>query len=1144
MTRTNDYFYKKYNDMARKLWCIPKNDTLVKQVANKYELSRDDAWTIINNAREADSTLADDKITFQEMDNSEAFKNALADYSREYLSVEKDNPLLQEAPDIKRTISDNKQELRDLFSLEMSDEEVEEMMSRRQQILNNTRASKISTADMASLLKAFPDPRRLDFLGDWFCHSICYHLTEVATDQEVRDAYNLPTLPERRDYLINPDTSRIILALTAQDLKDAREDLIADGKTQLADELTATLKNYKTLMFMYGGSLFRDEGIAVNMSGGMTLEDLDPSSESRNEMGEEGQREDDPEDGEKPVNSFSASDQNKSVSSKIVPGIKHMLSSLVEKTRGGEDKLDKFGFGLFTFVPTHLAVNKRLTICRGCTTYDEMIKRLERNRKGTPWINDILSALDTKDKFDVTGTIRTSTSKKEQLQTMFFQSFRKQFTRFRNTFRRYDDDGNMYFDTRDANLNHKYESIVGRARTLFSIREGIKKSENGKEIIGNGARIFKDGKLDSEALSDVRKELELGKSGTVDQQIAKAYQEYQLEIAERNSAWIEDGEEFQYVNTYRSIEEAEEHLRDILNASLGVRASKDMFDDYLSNVLPGQEDQPINAGEDRELNQRFNRLKELFSYTKLLTGALKTWVESAKDAPISNPFYRKRNEEGGQEASAVRNWYNNIAEKLAQFSPDSFESSFYMNKKHYYSWNNPSSAQSIVEMMTSSEKKKREDYIRKKYCKDEMWFLKPGSTAKNPRFYSEWLQELWDGAGVYKGGSPSLPIFQYAEKPAFCAIEYNDQSEMHYSLNVLNDYFNNRLEGNELKRDRGWYRMLIAGDKPRYAQIYGKRYGSDFNKEKDYHSVIARQAVDFFSQELVRAHNVMQRALRNDIKKIDGYDIRVSGDTDAKSEKIRNVIEKMKNKKAVTFRDLIVDGRYIFRETGASFFLNKFLNKEIEKNSELGKYIIKRMFNAGLSNEDLQVVETGIVSTFKDAFHEYMRSIKENDIDYFKRIGLFETRAEKVLENGETYSVQHLKYLNGCIQQWHKEEGLNMYERDDDQLEEASEKFGIELQENGSSNQALKEAIQFDEDLENFVYNNWLAKANMSQIFDVDLAFYGNTPNFQKRNAQVVSSGYASDPDASIHNKKVSDGKYRSITIKTSKVKSNYIDNI
>ena len=84
----------------------------------------------------------------------------------------------------------------------------------------------------------------------------------------------------------------------------------------------------------------------------------------------------------------------------------------------------------------------------------------------------------------------------------------------------------------------------------------------------------------------------------------------------------------------------------------------------------------------------------------------------------------------------------------------------------------------------------------------------------------------------------------------------------------------------------------------------------------------------------------------------------------------------------------------------------------------------------------------------------------------------------------------------------------------------------------------------FYDDLQNYVYNNYLAKVNMLQIFDVDPAFYGGTQNFQKRNAQIVSAGFIPDPGARLHGDTVSDGKYRSITIKTDKTASSHNRNL
>lgn len=1105
--------------MANKLWCIAPSHPLVIQVAEKYNLSKGDAKTIVNQARKDNPALQANDVTLEFLEGQDSFKKALAVFTEK--AVDTEDVLFKNVAGTSKEVLDFQDELRHQLELEFSAEEVEDIMQRQLDIAGTTKMSKVSASKIAGILKTFKDTRRLEFLGNWICKYMSELMTLVESSADIRESIGVPKLNRRIDYYYNQDALNSIYDIIKDVLSEKADALQEKGNDDLAAELRAVVNNFHTLLFMYGGRIFRTEGVEIGIDGAASVTEVENDSPERNDANDD--NDDDNEDeGEKTTNTFGASDQNKSVTSKIVPSIKILLSNIHEVDSKGNDIADPYGYDLQTYISVPLAVNKLLTLCRGCQTYEQMLQVLEKNKKSTPWIAQLLNALDTKSSVDVTGEVETSSSKKEQLQSMFFQSFRKQHTRMRQSFMQYNEDGYLTTVNRDANVGHRSDKMLNSIKSKFRRFAGL--------------AIFKDNAIDFDAFTRIAKELSAGtqKEPGVTGELAIAYGEAK-DIAREASL---SGKQGNFKQAFAKLNTAEEHLRKILK-QFGIDISKQVLDEYLANTEETGQSNTFwgnyqGFGND-EFQTRYERMNDLIKKVKGLNDAFKRWGQAqksgqTKDTPWTDPFIRKKGNSDYKDIYSISRWYENVINALTEFSPDSYESRTHINHKDYYSWNNPSTVMTIVENLTTKDKAKVQEYILKKYGKDITWFLKPGSTVEDPHFYADWLEELYHGTG--------RSVMAYSEKPSFCGKEYNDISDVGYALSILTDFFSQVRQ----KKDSAWYRMLIASDKPRYSSILFTRHSDNSVDdagswtEKNYHNVIARKAIDFFAQELRRSIDVVQYALQSGTK-VDGYDLKIN-------EGNKHIFDKIKAKKEVTVDDVLKDGRYIFRGTGAAFYLNKFILNEIESKTELGRYAVDRIFNSW-KYEGQNLVDESIIPAFKTGFHKYMQDIKEDYYKYLKDTGLFaeQTKRASADEGGNT---QHLMYLAGNLTQWHEGEERfiqRMYSR----KQEASE---LAKQDNRDISKETDwkpyycELVQFRDDLEEFIYNNWLAKANMSEIFDVDLAFYGNTTNFQKRNAQVVSSGYVADPDAKIHGEPVSDGKYRSITLRTTKEKSNFIPNL
>ena len=1098
-----------------KFWCIATSHPLVQQVAEKYNLDAKDARTIVNNAKANDAALQLDDISLPVLENSDAFKDALHTYSQQFID---DEALLDKVPGIGAANPSAKDILRKELEQMMSPEEAEDVMSLYSDIRLSRKANRETTAKVAKLFAAFKNPNRLGFIGEFVSHYVSDVVTKLESDPNKRNELGIARHGKRIEYLTDTDSVEAIKDEIFNTLTEQADTLRNEGKTTLADELDAAADNLDTLLYIYGRQLFSLEGVSVDPNGVFTT----PNMGQR--ITEEDMEDDDDVDNEIPSSPFSASEQNQSVLTKLVPNIKVLLSGITDMTSESEEKTDPYGYGLWTYIPLNRSVNKLLHLCNSCHTYAEMIDVLDRNRRAIPWVGQLLSGLDTQNTNDASGTVTVSKSKKEQLQTMFFKSMRKALTLFRNTYNQRDNNGDLIMENSEVNRSGVATSLTRQLTSKFSRMSNLP--------------IFSKEGIDFDY---IRKNLLPAVVSDINSSINKAA--LLAADAEKKQGSLKDA--------FDTLKDGEKKLRDTLK-SLGINVTNDILNDYLSNT---REDRPQKKkSRDREdFDLRVQRMRELRTKTETLVRNLLEWGEAQKsklttDTPRTNPFKYRQSDYA--KISYIRNWYNNIIAAVSDFSTDSIEPNAYSNGKNRYAHNNPSTLSNIIDRLTGTPQRVR-DYIMEKYGKDPVWFMKKSDDDK-PHFYSWWLESLYH--------SPKGTKIELSEKPVSCKTDYMDQTDTQYALSILNDYFL-PVELTDTDDPTAWYRMLINSDKPRFASIRFRKYNNNDTAddegrvwtEDNYHSVIARQAVDFFTQELKRAAEVISAARNNDNTELSirGYDIAAKGAA-------KTVLNKIAQGKRITIGDVLDDrGRYIFRGSGASFFLNKFLNKEIEDKTELGQYIVDKIFNSHKrihTKAEWEQIDRDIIPVFKEAFHSYMQGVADRTFRQYFDIGMFLPKTQTETVEGERITTMHLSMLRGQMAQWNRNRNPQIQEAlrtamysNDNLAQEVIDKYFLgspSIKETGMYAPYFYELAGFRQMLEEFVYNNWMAKANMSQIFDVDLAFYGDTTNFQKRNAQVISSGYEIDPDARLHGKKVSDGKYRSITLAAPKVSSEHLANI
>ena len=1134
----------------REFWCVFTKAPIVKEVAQKYGLEDKDARTIVNNAKSKSEVLQDKKLTFAVLDASPEFQEELAKFTAQY--GKRENYIVRPTERARKISAEELKALNEARELEgeapMTAEEVN-MTAEQLNDLDIARdKSASSSVALAKLYNAFADPRRMNFMGNWVCSMFTDWVTTFQISDSVRAEHGVQEKSSRSEYFTDPDVRSKIVAAIKNELLASIEYLtdyegVSAEDQQKADELAAVMDNLGVLLYYYGANMFREEGVKVDIGGNFSVPGAEPTSAERSsEDGEvEEAQEDDRSEGKGA--SFSVDDRNISVSNKIAPSIKALLRSIRDvewsaddysslrelSEEAGRTAADPYGYGLWSYVDVPLAVNRLLHICQGCETFAEMMEALKRNADSTPWIRRLITALDTTSEYDyngIEGEVKVSKSRKEQLQTQFRNSFRKQHTRMRVTYAKKNSRGDTYFVDYDVNVNHRADFMYRNAINRFEKKTKLD-IFSGKEI--NFARIHE--------LSE--------KVNAADELLFEA-RKIALDIA--NKAMAKGINSPNFEPAYKALRKVVRELNSVLQ-SIGIESTKELINTYLDNseieVDPSSFYGAAVKYGDSEIVPKLSRASEMVTMTQNLVNTFIRWErhmqdETATDTPELNPLTANQETSNFSAIYAFRNGYRNIIEALTEYNPDSYESNYYVAGKHMYSWANPTTVQTILEKLLNKDRKKAQDYIRERYMADALWYLKPESKRNRPVFYSDMLQDLWEGK--------KLDLLDYSEKVVFNGKKYEDLNSAEYILSILTDYFK-PVYGTATQTAE--YRMMIAGDKPRYSSIRWTKYNErSFDEvgnpsEGHYQTVVTRKAIDFFAQELRRAANVVKYAANGKGTTIKNYDIKIKkNSTDPADQKALAVLEKVRKGERVTVDDVFYKGRYVFSNTGASLQHNKFVlddsiaktEEEKENYKKLQQFFVDKVFNIDLLNPEADFIGSDDFTVYKDAFSLYMRNRARHYLERMQDYNLLEERSR----NG----VSSLRYLRGSLFEWHKEDADFMkdtYENEDKVIEFARDwtEGAVELE--GTESEGyhyFAELARLEDDIVEFMYNNWLVKANMSQVFDVDLAFYGTTPQYQKRHSQIVSAGNTADPDAKLHDNPVSDGWYRSVTASTPYIKS------
>lgn len=427
--------------------------------------------------------------------------------------------------------------------------------------------------------------------------------------------------------------------------------------------------------------------------------------------------------------------------------------------------------------------------------------------------------------------------------------------------------------------------------------------------------------------------------------------------------------------------------------------------------------------------------------------------------------------------------YKNLITQLGDSVQAHVEASVYNDGKTYYSYSNPSYLMYQIKNLKDAlkDKNKFQSFIDKEFNIYKGWFV-----DSEGHYLNDWVRRLQSSEDARNNLDHKVQL-------SYMGSEYKNLGALGYHLSILTEYFGSKDD----PEGTHWYALPTMSNKPTSEFVRFTGYTSKFE-------IFDRVLFPTFIQETNRIVDVLETFV-NKATKTDQIDLTVKklkqegGFTEEEINELRDNIAN---------GTLTVDDMFRLSKitSGAKFHFLYYLNNEMaNSNSKLAELMVKKI-NSLLKNEEfdesldlVQNIREALIGNYKEGTPGYVGKIVEQEVDAMEKAGLFETKKIK-MPDGKVKEV--LKY---------------------------QERFGRNLVFNANEPlEANKRRMR--EALEKFVWDDIAANINIIQITGGDLAYYGNSINYQKRIAQIHSPGLhlcseKEDPDG------VDDGFLRSVHI-------------
>ena len=449
--------------------------------------------------------------------------------------------------------------------------------------------------------------------------------------------------------------------------------------------------------------------------------------------------------------------------------------------------------------------------------------------------------------------------------------------------------------------------------------------------------------------------------------------------------------------------------------------------------------------------------------------------------------------------------YKELLLRLQDYAQESVESSIYQGGKTYYSYSNPSKLLSIIRNLkdiTGSIGKENSDfgkYIERNFGRYVGWFKSVDG---------DWLNDLlYKLASTDGEGTEARNALSHKVELSFLGVEYKEMGPLTFLRSRLANFFNNT----DNPKNSAWFAIPTMSNKPTNEFIRLLLYGS-------HNEIIDNVLMNTFVQECNRIADVLfyySKHSEGDAElDLSDKKLKKAGFSAEEISELKNRIEN----KELTAKDVV---RLSRTNSGAKFHFLWYLNNEMASSNVFAEIIAEKLNSLLTDPEDKAPSlnrDKEILDTVRQVISDKMEEVVRGEMEEFEKIGLFDKETVYVKRGKKSKKVERFRY--------YEELPLDKSYREDS--------------ETLTDEEILKrDETAFRAAIENFIWQSIAANINIIQITGGDLAYYGNSVNYQKRNSQMHSPGLHF-----MHDETIDDGYLRSVHISDAIIESDIIPNV
>lgn len=449
--------------------------------------------------------------------------------------------------------------------------------------------------------------------------------------------------------------------------------------------------------------------------------------------------------------------------------------------------------------------------------------------------------------------------------------------------------------------------------------------------------------------------------------------------------------------------------------------------------------------------------------------------------------------------------YQKVFQLISPSIQEHVQSQAYENGRTTYTFNNPSKMGSIVRNLKNmlGDRDKAFKYVQHEFGRYKGWFMSPDGGM----WLNDWLEQISEE--ITQRGNDYEATFQdldYKIELSYKGTQYRNLGPLGFMLSILHNYFGSEDDRRSSNHTLRWYAMPTMSNKPTSEFIRMRSYVKNGSVEFTAENVVEKVFIKTYLQETNRIVDILYNLLK-DSPKNQHYDLteKELSNIGFSADDINDLKDRIENH-SITVDDLV---KLSNTDSGAKFHFLYFMNSRMAKKDGFADAVVSRINK--LLDEDSEQdsytpyqLSTDIykshtdLNTVREALQEEGEKAVEEELDRMEKLGLFTTKKIKT-SRGSTMEI--LKY--------HGE-------------------FNGLLGDRGKTVESTLENMK--EELRKFVWDSIGAGINIVQITGGDLAYYGNSKNYQKRIAMIHSPGLHMEVDP-----EVSDGFLRTIHISDEK---------